>query len=70
MPLKKECCSSCASNSYCFSWVDSNYILSKMIRSSRPATENGNLILEIKNLSHSYDETNQIIQNINLEIEK
>ena len=29
-----------------------------------------NLILEIKNLSHSYDETNQIIQNINLEIEK
>ena len=29
-----------------------------------------NLILEIKNLSHSYGETNQIIQNINLEIEK
>ena len=29
-----------------------------------------NLILEIKNLSHSYDETNQIIQNINLEIQK
>ena len=29
-----------------------------------------NLILEIKNLSHSYSETNQIIQNINLEIEK
>ena len=29
-----------------------------------------NLILEIKNLSHSYDETNKIIQNINLEIEK
>ena len=45
--------------------------LSKMIRSSRPATEKmSNLILEIENLSHSYDETNQIIQNINLEIEK
>ena len=29
-----------------------------------------NLILEIKNLSHSYGETNQVIQNINLEIEK
>ena len=29
-----------------------------------------NLILEIKNLSHSYSETNQVIQNINLEIEK
>ena len=29
-----------------------------------------NLILEIENLSHSYDETNQIIQNINLEIQK
>ena len=29
-----------------------------------------NLILEIKNLSHSYGATNQIIQNINLEIEK
>ena len=29
-----------------------------------------NLILEIKNLGHSYGETNQIIQNINLEIEK
>ena len=29
-----------------------------------------NLILEIKNLSHTYGETNQIIQNINLEIEK
>ena len=29
-----------------------------------------NLILEIKNLSHSYGETNQIFQNINLEIEK
>jgi len=29
-----------------------------------------NLILEIKNLSHSYGETDQIIQNINLEIEK
>ena len=29
-----------------------------------------NLILEIKNISHSYGETNQIIQNINLEIEK
>ena len=29
-----------------------------------------NLILEIKNLSHSYGETNQIIRNINLEIEK
>ena len=29
-----------------------------------------NLILEIKNLNHSYDETNQIIQNINLEIQK
>ena len=29
-----------------------------------------NLILEIKNLSHSYGETNQIIQNINLEIQK
>ncbi len=29
-----------------------------------------NLILEIENLNHSYDETNQIIQNINLEIQK
>ena len=29
-----------------------------------------NLILEIKNLSHSYGETDKIIQNINLEIEK
>ena len=29
-----------------------------------------NLILEIKNLSHSYGATNQIIKNINLEIEK
>ena len=29
-----------------------------------------NLILEIKNLSHSYDETNPTIQNINLDIEK
>ena len=29
-----------------------------------------NLILKIKNLSHSYGETNQVIQNINLEIEK
>ena len=29
-----------------------------------------NLILEIKNLSHSYGETNRVIQNINLEIEK
>ena len=28
-----------------------------------------NLILEIKNLSHSYSETNPVIQNINLEIE-
>lgn len=29
-----------------------------------------NLILEIKNLSHSYDETNPTIQNINLDIKK
>ena len=29
-----------------------------------------NLILEIKNLSHSYDETNPTIQNINLDIGK